>query len=132
VSLDLNVYRWMWKDPILPLLEGVIAKAEIVKASEDDLRVLGLDAESLHSRRPHKTTVVTRGPRGAIAFAGEDRLEIGSRARKVVDPTGGGDAFMAGLLSVLFFGGDLRRALDRGAELAARAVAKVGATSWLR
>jgi ribokinase len=45
----------------------------------------------------------------------------------VVDTTGAGDAFAAGLLSALLAGADRREALEAGCRVAARAVAQVGA-----
>jgi 2-dehydro-3-deoxygluconokinase len=132
VSLDLNLYKHLWSEPILPALVPLLASVDLLKASADDLRVLGLDASALHALRADKLTIVTQGPEGAIAFEGRKRLEIPARATTVVDPTGAGDAFVAGVLSVLLERDDLSGALERGAELAARAVAEVGATSWLR
>jgi sugar/nucleoside kinase (ribokinase family) len=132
VSLDLNLYKHLWREPILPAIAPLLASVDLVKASADDLRVLGLDAAALHALRGGKLTIVTQGSAGAIAFEGRERLEIPARATTVVDPTGGGDAFVAGVLSVLLERDDLRGALERGAELAARAVAEVGATTWLR
>jgi adenosine kinase len=46
-----------------------------------------------------KAVVVTLGARGSVVYAGARTLEIPSvQAREVVDPTGCGDAFRAGLL----------------------------------
>ncbi|MGZ3418585.1 MAG: carbohydrate kinase family protein [Polyangiales bacterium] len=132
VSLDLNVYKHLWKEPILPALGPLLGGVDLLKASADDLRALGLDAAALHALRPDKLTIVTQGPAGAIAFEGKNKLEIPARATTIVDATGAGDAFVAGVLSVLHERDDLRGALERGADLAARAVAEVGATTWLR
>jgi adenosine kinase len=46
-----------------------------------------------------KAFVVTLGARGSIVYSGHEQIEIPCvRAQKVVDPTGCGDAFRAGLL----------------------------------
>jgi fructokinase len=71
------------------------------------------------------------GARGAIAFDGARKLEIPSHAERVVDATGAGDAFTAGVLSLLVRGGSFDEALQLGAELAGRAVTEVGATTAL-
>ena len=49
-----------------------------------------------------------------------------SAAASVVDPTGAGDAFAAGLLTAWLAGGTAAECLRAGAELGARAVAAVG------
>ena len=51
--------------------------------------------------------VVTMGPRGALIYSGRDRIEVPAvEAREIVDPTGCGDAFRAGLLYGLAAGHD--------------------------
>ena len=50
-----------------------------------------------------------------------------AEAVEVVDTTGAGDAFAAGLLSAWRSGGDPDAALAAGCRLAARAVSKPGA-----
>lgn len=50
---------------------------------------------------------------------------------EVVDPTGAGDAFCAGFLDALLSGEEAERALERGADWAARACRYLGARGWL-
>jgi adenosine kinase len=51
--------------------------------------------------------VVTRGAEGSTVFAGKARIEIPAvRAAQIVDPTGCGDAYRAGLLYGLAQGYD--------------------------
>jgi adenosine kinase len=54
-----------------------------------------------------KAFVVTLGPRGSVIYSGSEQIEIPCvKAEKVVDPTGCGDAFRAGLLYGLASGYD--------------------------
>jgi len=54
-----------------------------------------------------KALVITLGSRGSVIYAGGERIEIPcARAADVVDPTGCGDAFRAGLLYGLAAGLD--------------------------
>lgn len=137
VSIDLNIYPFWFRNGTAPL-DGIIARADVVKASESDLRALGVATpEALHARRPHGITVVTRGARGAIAWWRSLEMELPARRARVVDRTGAGDAFMAGLLAGLLRGtGEeatvLLRALRLGNALAARAITAMGATTALR
>jgi sugar/nucleoside kinase (ribokinase family) len=54
-------------------------------------------------------------------------VRVPAVAAEVVDVTGAGDAFVAGLIAGLTRGPDLGQALAQGTRLAARAVTLVGA-----
>ncbi len=69
--------------------------------------------------------IVTRGADGATWSDGSRTVTVPAVAAEVVDTTGAGDAFTAGVLSA--WPGDPEAALRRGAALAAEAVALVGA-----
>lgn len=136
ISVDLNIYPFWFRNGTTAL-EGIIAGADVIKASESDLRALGLPhGEALHARRAHGITVITRGDRGAIAWWRSLEMELPAKRARVVDATGAGDAFTAGLLAGLVRGvGDeanvLLKALRLGSALAARAVTAIGATTAL-
>ena len=73
--------------------------------------------------------VVTRGAAGAAWYArGTDPTSVPTRTVDVVDTTGCGDAFNAGLLSVWLDSPDTHpeRALRRGVEAGSRAATQVG------
>ncbi len=108
VSLDVNARPWQWPEPDLACatIERWLARVDLAKASDEDLRALGLGEgasaiDRLLSMRGGGLSVVTRGPRGALAWVGGRALEIAGRPRAEVDATGAGDAFMAGLLARL-------------------------------
>jgi sugar/nucleoside kinase (ribokinase family) len=72
--------------------------------------------------------VVKCGAAGAVwAPAGGRVYAVPAVPAEVVDPTGAGDAFGAGLLAARLAGAAPQAALRAGAELGARAVARVGA-----
>jgi ribokinase len=71
--------------------------------------------------------VVTLGEEGALWTDGRELVRADADAAEVVDSTGAGDAFAAGLLSARLRGADPERALRAGCALAARAVASPGA-----
>ena len=75
-----------------------------------------------------ENVVVKQGPAGAT-WAARDGLLRSSAAPPVpmVDPTGAGDAFAAGLLDAWCSGATPEAALTAGAALGAAAVAKIGA-----
>jgi ribokinase len=74
------------------------------------------------------TVVVKRGARGAVWYgAGDREWSVAGDPVPVIDPTGAGDAFAAGLLAAWCAGADPQAALAAGAVLGAAAVTRVGA-----
>ena len=72
-------------------------------------------------------TVVKLGPAGARWSDGSQAIHVPAELGTVVDTTGAGDAFAAGLLVARLGGAGPRAALEAGCRMAARAVAQVGA-----
>ncbi len=71
--------------------------------------------------------IVKQGSGGASALDEEGVLvHAGARRVRVVDSTGAGDAFVAGFLSGILRGEDLRACLERGNRQGARAVSRMG------
>jgi sugar/nucleoside kinase (ribokinase family) len=75
-----------------------------------------------------REVVLTLGADGALAVSGDDPVvRVPAAAAPVLDTTGAGDAFTAGLLDARRRGLDLPAALAAGAATAARAVRHLGA-----
>ncbi|GAB1693802.1 carbohydrate kinase family protein [Krasilnikovia sp. M28-CT-15] len=75
-----------------------------------------------------RNVVVKRGGAGAVWVPRDGAPETAEAGRvPVVDPTGAGDAFAAGLLAAWCAGAQPRAALAAGAALGAEAVSRVGA-----
>jgi fructoselysine 6-kinase len=70
--------------------------------------------------------VVTRGAKGSVAATLENRAETGIRPVDIVDTTGAGDSFIAGLLSLHIGGGSLQEAVEAGRDRAALACSHIG------
>jgi sugar/nucleoside kinase (ribokinase family) len=66
--------------------------------------------------------VVTRGPQGADAYGPHHSVHVDARPARQVDATGAGDAFAAGLMSMLLTGCDIGEAMHAAAEAGAAAV----------
>lgn len=132
-----------------PVVEALVARADVVKASEEDLVWLapGTEPERLAGQWLElgaALVVVTRGDQGAWAWAAQGgQVEVPARQVSVVDTVGAGDAFMAGLLDGLRRAGligarhrqalreassdTLRAMLERAGDVAALTVARAGA-----
>ncbi len=135
------------RDRFLTRLDRMIALADIVKVSEEDLdwldpgdRPQAAKAKSLSERGP-ALVIVTRGAEGASGYLrGGEIVECAAKNVDVVDTVGAGDIFNAGVLAELLRsghlnkkriskpdGGAVRRALDFGARVAAVSVGRAGA-----
>jgi fructokinase len=115
----------------------MIAGADIVKVSDEDLRWLDGDgaiadlAAGLLSQGP-KLVFVTEGARGATAFARDHKILVAAKKVDVIDTVGAGDTFNAGILASLHQCGALNKAqigaLDRDTMRAALALGVRAAT----
>ncbi len=107
------------------------AGVDLLLPNADEARLLTgcadvADAARALARR-HAAVAVTLGAGGALWASGGELLHRPARPADVVDTTGAGDAFTAGLLSVWTAGGDPAAALDAGLERAAAVVGRPGA-----
>lgn len=99
--------------------------AEIVIGNDYELgmieRKTGLSVADIRRKAP--MTVVTYGGEGSEIFAGGESVRIPvAPPRQLADPTGGGDAYRAGLVTGLLLGKDLPVAGRMGALAATYAV----------
>lgn len=79
-------------------------------------------------RRGAKTVIITRGAGGAIAGRGRQCWRSAAYPASAVDPSGGGDAFTAGIITGILRGWEMERMLPYAAALGASAIAAVGTT----
>ena len=89
------------------------------------MKITGMDKKGL--LRLTKTIVTTLGEKGSlISIAGDDMRIPAAELHDVMDPTGAGDAFRAGLIKGLVMGRDTVTAAKMGSVAAAYAVEKYG------
>ena len=78
-----------------------LARADLVLANEDEYAALAIGADENWAHQ-FKNLIVKRGPRGALwLYKGKEVASVKAEDVKVIDTTGAGDAFCAGLLSQL-------------------------------
>ncbi|GIG37927.1 carbohydrate kinase family protein [Cellulomonas pakistanensis] len=151
ITYDPNLRPALMGSPeeTLPVVERLVALADVVKVSDEDLAWLhpGVApveiAQDWLGRGP-ALVVVTLGGEGALAItAGGDEVLVEAPAVQVADTVGAGDSFMGALVDGLWtaglLGADAREALhaiDRGtvqqvlvrcAQVAAITVSRAGA-----
>jgi fructokinase len=108
VSLDPNLRPHLWKDPadLKALLAQVLPGCALVKLSDEEAEgALGVATPEAAADRLIALGVglacVTLGPRGALLRRGNETARVPAPQVEVVDTTGAGDGFVAGLLSRL-------------------------------
>jgi fructokinase len=108
VSFDPNVRPQLMGDVQLarPRVERLVALADVVKASDEDLAWLypELSPDEVLARWIElgpAFVVVTRGGAGATAVAASGAVQVAAPPTTVSDTIGAGDSFMSGLLAAL-------------------------------
>ncbi len=114
------------------LVRQYLRHADLILANEDEFALL--DHPDWTSQV--SDLVVKQGPLGAkwLRF-GQEVCQVAAKEVQVLDTTGAGDSFLAGLISVLvehsdwfaISDADRSAALERGAQIAAINISKVGA-----
>jgi len=80
-----------------PGLDGLLRLTDVLVVSEN----LAPDLHRLHRESGAALVVATLGPDGAVAWDGEQEIHVPGFVVPVVDTTGAGDAFRAGLITAL-------------------------------
>jgi fructokinase len=120
-STDPNLRLHLWPDPapLRRLLDALVRTCAVVKLSHDETRFVAGTASPERAldwleARGVVLGVVTLGARGAVLrFRGETR-KVPARRVRVVDTTGAGDGFTAGLLYAVSRQYRSRFELERG------------------
>jgi len=105
--------------------------ADLLLANADEAAVLAGERDAESAARAltavTRNAVVKQGGAGAVWADRAGLTRFAARRVPVVDPTGAGDAFAAGLLTAWVAGAEPRAALQWGGDLGAVAVSTVGA-----
>lgn len=132
-SYDVNVRATITgvDDELRARVAEVVALADLVKASDEDLEQLRPDLDLEAAARAllgageqgPVAVVVTRGGEGATVVTAAGRVDVATPSVAVADTIGAGDTFMAGLLDALWE----RGALGEGGRAA---LAGLGDDAW--
>lgn len=149
-STDPNLRLHLWPDPrpLRALLARLLPACAVVKLSHEETRFVAGTADPARALRWLEAQgvvlgVVTLGERGAMVRFGGETRQVPTRRVKVLDTTGAGDGFTAGLLFGLtrlyrdraaLEGGDLDAIEGHarfGCLVGSHAVTKLGAVAGL-
>lgn len=150
VSSDPNWRAHLWDDPreALPILRRLLERCDIVKISDDELQPLVGTIDPEAAARELRglgcaLVVITLGARGCYYDTPAGQGYVPGERVEVVDTTGAGDGFMAGLLSEVvpalrsgrhpgeLSRDEVERACRAGNRTGAQVVTRLGATAAL-
>ena len=133
VSFDPNLRLHLWDDlaELQALVRDVFPFCEVVKLSDEETELCVGTADPAEAAKRLvgqgvRLACITRGPRGALIRRGAEVWEVPAPKVEVVDTTGAGDGFVAGLLAELA-DADLAAASPEVIAVAAAWACRVGA-----
>jgi sugar/nucleoside kinase (ribokinase family) len=113
-------------------LELVANHVDILFANEAEIKALyasdSFEDAARHARENTKLAALTRGALGSVLISGDEQVQVAAEPiTKVVDTTGAGDLYAAGVLFGLTRGESLARAGRRGSIAASEIIGHYGA-----
>jgi sugar/nucleoside kinase (ribokinase family) len=118
------------RDTFLELIEGSV---DVLFANDTEIEMLyevdSFEAALAKVRHHCSVAAVTRGAQGSVLLAGDDVVEVGIESipdGRVVDTTGAGDLYAAGVLHGLLGGHDLHTCGRLGGLAAAEVISHLG------
>ena len=134
IIFDVDYRPYSWPSP--RVAEEVLSKAgalsDVIVGNDDEFGFMagGKDKGMAKARElaaeSANIVIYKMGELGAVTFANGQETRTGIYPVTALKPTGAGDSFMAGLLSSIADGHDLKTAVLRGSACAAIVVAKPG------
>ena len=113
------------KDSLIEWIDGAMMLITNDYELEMVMKMTGMNKKEL--LRLTKTIITTLGEKGSLICTSDSDIKISSaKAGDVVDPTGAGDAFRAGLLKGIAMGKSLETSAKIGTVAATYAIEKYG------
>lgn len=131
--LSLDPYVLLRPETLAPFRE-LLSRVDALFLSEDEMELVPGETFRGLARGRLRTIVFKQGARGGVLFDAANGRELSwaPRTAAVVDPTGAGDAFGAGVLAGWLRGEPHERALQRGTVGASFAIEDWGPAGILR
>ena len=131
-DVDYRPYSWPSPQVAEDVLSRAAALSDMIVGNDEEFGFMagnvtkGLDKARELARTSAAVVIYKMGPEGAITFAGDQEIRTGIYPVDALKPTGAGDSFMAGLITGLAEGQDLKTAILRGSACASITVSKPG------
>ena len=131
-DVDYRPYSWPSAEVAADVLSRAGDLSDVIVGNDDEFGFMagskdkGLQKARNLARTTASIVVYKMGEHGAVTFANGEEMQTGIFRVEALKPTGAGDSFMAGMLTSLADGHDLKSAVLRGSACAAIVVAKPG------
>jgi len=131
-DVDYRPYSWPSAAVASDVLSRAAAMCDMIVGNDEEFGFMAGDIDKgLNKARELAATTASiviykMGHKGAITFAGDAEIHTGIYPVAALKPTGAGDSFMAGLVTSIAAGHDLKTAILRGSACAAITVSKPG------
>ena len=131
-DVDYRPYSWKSAEEAAEVYSRAASYCDVIVGNDDEFGFMagnhdkGLDKAKSLVAEGAAIVVYKMGEKGSITLTKDEEIETGIYPVEALKPNGAGDAFMAGMMSSLVKGLDLRAAVDRGSAAAAITVAGVG------
>ncbi len=131
-DVDYRPYSWPSPEVAAEVLSRAAAGCDMIVGNDEEFGFVagdynkGLDKARQLSETSAEIVVYKMGHEGAITFAGGKEFRTGIYPVDALKPTGAGDSFMAGLMTSLADGHDLKPAILRGSACASITVSRPG------
>ena len=131
-DVDYRPYSWPSPKVASDVLSRAAADCDMIVANDEEFGFMAgsIDKGLSKARELSETTasivVYKMGPLGAITFVNGEEIRTGIYPVNALKPTGAGDSFMAGLMTSLAEGHNLKTSLLRGSACASVTVSKPG------
>lgn len=130
-DVDYRPYSWSSPQVAEQVLSKAAALSDMIIGNDDEFGFMAGDFDrGLEKARELSQTVplviYKMGERGALTFAEGTEIRTGIYPVEALKPTGAGDSFMAGFVTSLANGYDLKTAILRGSACASITVSRPG------
>ncbi|MCV6591469.1 MAG: PfkB family carbohydrate kinase [Silicimonas sp.] len=130
-DVDYRPYSWPSPEVASDVLSRAAAQCDMIVGNDEEFGFIAGDYDKgLEKARALSETVEVviykMGEKGAITFAGGEEICTGIYPVDALKPTGAGDSFMAGLVTSMAAGFDLKTSILRGSACASVTVSRPG------
>lgn len=131
-DVDYRPYSWPSPQVASEVLTRAAEASDMIVGNDDEFGFMAGDYDQGPAKAKHladtSATVVIfkKGPGGATTFANGETIETGIYPVDALKPVGAGDSFMAGLLTAIANGHELKDAILRGSACASITVSRPG------
>jgi 5-dehydro-2-deoxygluconokinase len=131
-DVDYRPYSWPSAQEASDVLTRAAAACDMIVGNDEEFGFMagditkGMSMARKLSQTSATMVIYKMGPKGAITFANGEEIRTGIYPVDALKPTGAGDSFMAGLVTSIAGGHDLRSAILRGSACASITVSRPG------